>query len=354
MANSFELREAQPADPLSVLAIEIQSAHAEAVQAARKSVETMILAGDKLIQAKSLVPHGQWGQWLRDQCRIPARTATRYMKLARKRTILEDAIENGHVADLSVRMAEGVITDAEIKQWRQREVQAARSLPNRTDCYQLIHGDMADAPIQPNSIDAVITDLPYPREYLHLYSVLAERASEWLKAGGSLLTLASQAYLPEVLERLTSSGLQYQWTLACFMRGKYRTAQVYHRHTYQVWKPAIWLTKGQYQGCFVRDACTSDVCIGEGRDKRFHVWGQEEPLMTQIIERFSKPNDLICDPAMGGGTTGAVALKLGRRFIGIEIDPQAFATAKVRISSVLRGDQTEETKSEVESDEDPR
>ena len=48
-------------------------------------------------------------------------------------------------------------------------------------------------------------------------------------------------------------------------------------------------------------------------------------------ERFTEPNDLICDPLMGSGTTGVVAPRLGRRFIGIDIDPKMVEIAKQRM-----------------------
>jgi DNA modification methylase len=40
----------------------------------------------------------------------------------------------------------------------------------------------------------------------------------------------------------------------------------------------------------------------------------------------------VCDPMMGEGTSGAAAIKLGRRFIGIEINSERFDVAKARIS----------------------
>ena len=52
-------------------------------------------------------------------------------------------------------------------------------------------------------------------------------------------------------------------------------------------------------------------------------------LMTWCIERAKA--DRIIDPYMGSGTTGIAAIKLGRRFIGIEIDPGHFETALKRI-----------------------
>lgn len=59
-------------------------------------------------------------------------------------------------------------------------------------------------------------------------------------------------------------------------------------------------------------------------------------LMMEIIADFTQPGDLICDPFMGSGTTGVAALKLGRRFVGIEQNPRWFELACKRIAEADR------------------
>jgi len=54
-------------------------------------------------------------------------------------------------------------------------------------------------------------------------------------------------------------------------------------------------------------------------------------LMEIFINKSSKKNDVILDPFMGSGTTGVAALKLQRKFIGIEINKEYFEIAKKRI-----------------------
>jgi site-specific DNA-methyltransferase (adenine-specific) len=57
-----------------------------------------------------------------------------------------------------------------------------------------------------------------------------------------------------------------------------------------------------------------------------------ESLLERIILLGSRIGDTIFDPFMGSGTTGAVARKLARKFIGIEIDDNYFSIAKKRIA----------------------
>ena len=56
-------------------------------------------------------------------------------------------------------------------------------------------------------------------------------------------------------------------------------------------------------------------------------------LAEKVIANFSKTGQVVLDPFMGVGTSGVAAKILGRKFIGIEIDPNYFAIAKNRIES---------------------
>ena len=55
-----------------------------------------------------------------------------------------------------------------------------------------------------------------------------------------------------------------------------------------------------------------------------------------MVNRVSLPGETILDPFMGSGTTGVAAVKLGRRFIGIEIEPRYFDIACRRIEEATR------------------
>jgi tRNA G10 N-methylase Trm11 len=51
-----------------------------------------------------------------------------------------------------------------------------------------------------------------------------------------------------------------------------------------------------------------------------------------VISRLTVEGQTVCDPMMSEGTSGVAATKLGRKFIGIEIDSDRFDVAKARIS----------------------
>ena len=80
------------------------------------------------------------------------------------------------------------------------------------------------------------------------------------------------------------------------------------------------------------------LCTGEerlkGRDgKKLHPTQKPEALLARVILAASRPDDLVLDPFCGTGTTGAVARRLGRRFIGIERDADYAAAATARIGA---------------------
>lgn len=69
--------------------------------------------------------------------------------------------------------------------------------------------------------------------------------------------------------------------------------------------------------------------------EREHVTEKPEPLMDEVLQ-VVLAGGVVCDPFMGSGTTGAAAVRSGRRFIGIEIVPEYFDIACERIDNAHR------------------
>ncbi len=78
------------------------------------------------------------------------------------------------------------------------------------------------------------------------------------------------------------------------------------------------------------------LCTGSERiksnGKKAHSTQKPEALLYRVILSSSNPGDIVLDPFFGSGTTGAVARKLKRRFIGIELDPWYVEIARQRVS----------------------
>ena len=100
----------------------------------------------------------------------------------------------------------------------------------------------------------------------------------------------------------------------------------------------------------------SPICMGKER-VRNPVHPTQKPLkvLNHLIKLATKPGDLVFDPFMGVGSTGVAALRLGRRFIGIEIDPLYFKAATKRIEEIaptlFPDDEMEDTQ-QISTEED--
>jgi modification methylase len=87
------------------------------------------------------------------------------------------------------------------------------------------------------------------------------------------------------------------------------------------------------------------ICAGGERLKgddgsKAHPTQKPEALLYRILLACTKPGDVVLDPFFGTGTTGAVARRLGRRWIGIEREPEYVKVARQRIDSTLPLDES--------------
>ncbi len=71
------------------------------------------------------------------------------------------------------------------------------------------------------------------------------------------------------------------------------------------------------------------------QSEKWHMTGKP-PALMQELARIVQPGRDIADPFMGSGTTGVGAIREGRRFVGIEIDPAHFRVACERIEAAHR------------------
>jgi hypothetical protein len=233
----------------------------------------------------------------------------------------------------------GETTVKKIKREERRKAREARpKVALSADDCRVYHCAVADLNV--NDLDAIICDPPYPKEYLPVYDDLADFAARSLKPGGSLLVMVGQSYFPDVIQRLTAK-VKYHWT-ACYLTPGGQAAQLWDRKVNTFWKPLLWLVKDKYEGDWVGDVCQSPT---NDNDKDHHHWGQSEKGMADIVQRWTRPGQLVCDPFVGGGTTAVVCARLARRFVGCDIDLKCVESAKARIEEEF----TQTTKGHRES-----
>jgi modification methylase len=90
------------------------------------------------------------------------------------------------------------------------------------------------------------------------------------------------------------------------------------------------------------------ICTGGERLKnddgdKLHPTQKPEALLARIMMASTKPGDIVLDPFFGSGTTGAVAKRLGRHFVGIEREQKYIDGARARIDAVTTLDRADLT-----------
>ncbi|MBF0372331.1 MAG: site-specific DNA-methyltransferase [Alphaproteobacteria bacterium] len=100
--------------------------------------------------------------------------------------------------------------------------------------------------------------------------------------------------------------------------------------------------KALNEGLQMRSDWLLPLCSGPERLKedgrKVHPTQKPEALLYRVLLASTRPGDVVLDPFFGTGTTGAVAKKLGRKWIGIERDPDYAAAARARIAKLREGD----------------
>lgn len=81
--------------------------------------------------------------------------------------------------------------------------------------------------------------------------------------------------------------------------------------------------------------CTGAERLRDGEGKKLHPTQKPEALLERIIRASTNAGDVVLDPFMGSGTTGAVAKRMRRAWIGIERDPIYAAAAQTRIDEIV-------------------
>ena len=182
---------------------------------------------------------------------------------------------------------------------------------------ELIQGDCLEVmkSMADKSVDAVITDPPYPSYYTDEY-LYKEGLLDYLK--------------------------HYDCRQLIFWSAKSEFPLDYT--AIHVWDKKMGVGRAQYDRIFERNGqkgylmfrhylinstvaakMTGDIFTGHKSQKPIK-------LILELIEKFTNKGDTILDPFMGSGTTGVACVQTGRNFIGIEIDPDYFAIAEKRIA----------------------
>ncbi len=96
----------------------------------------------------------------------------------------------------------------------------------------------------------------------------------------------------------------------------------------------------QMRSDWVLPICGGAERVRDGAGHKAHPTQKPEALLYRILLACTKPGDTVLDPFFGTGTTGAVARRLGRKWIGIEREAAYIEVAKQRIAATLPLDES--------------
>jgi DNA methylase len=251
--------------------------------------------------------------------------ATRWQRLA----VLPEKLLDDYRAERRFEQDQELTTAGFLK-FAERKVRedAASSRPAPTVVVdsatgEVLHGDFRE--LEVDKVKLILTDPPYPKQHLPLWSDLGAWAAKTLADDGLLIAYSGQYHLPEVLGRL-GAHLNYVWTFALITQGPAQQVQAVGARSR--WKPLLLFTNGTSR----RLSRFDDLLESPRRSKDEHPWEQTVDPLVQLIEAFTEPGDLVCDPFLGSGSTAVAAQQAGRQFWGCDVDEVALAHAKERLA----------------------
>lgn len=248
-------------------------------------------------------------------------------------------------------------------------------------------------------IDLIITSPPYadqrqhvyggvpPDEYVEWFLPIAAECKRVLKPTGSFVLNIKErvvngerhTYVLELILKMREQGWlwteEYIWHKKNTYPGKWpnrfrdaweRCLHFTKQKKFKMFQEAVRVPMGEWRHARLRKLSENDLRrdesrVGSGFGKRVANWiGREWAYPTNVlhmatecynrnhaatfpvdlpawfIKLFTEPGDLVLDPFIGSGTTAVAAVRLGRKYLGFELNPQYVATARQRLEKEMR------------------
>ena len=236
-----------------------------------------------------------------------------------------------------LQLSKSNIARAAKRELKQTEVLALPEAILPSD-YQVHHSDFRNLDVADESIDLICTDVLWAVEYQKDWEALAEWAQRKLKPSGLFCTLHGILYIPQTVEAL-GKHLSFQAMIVV----KYATAlPIIAKSLNSCWRPA-WVysrpegLKHKFGNLWNFIDVHEEPAL---KTKEYHKFQQSVEVFRVLVEKLSRPGDLVCDPQLGSGTTAVACKMLGRKFIGGDIDEKMVKIAKHRIATEGHVDST--------------
>lgn len=185
--------------------------------------------------------------------------------------------------------------------------------------------------------DAGWDDLEFEDWIEHMDSFF-EQSQRILKKGGSIIMFMSLIKVETIIKLAEKNKFYYKTTGVWHKTNPMpRNMNLHFINSIEGW---IYFTNVTRTGTFnnngiaIHDYIESSVTPKNEKIYGGHPTQKPEKVIQHFVELLSNPGEVVMDPFMGSGTTGVVAKKLGRDFIGIELQEDYFDISLKRISDV--------------------
>lgn len=183
---------------------------------------------------------------------------------------------------------------------------------------RLICADSADVLPKLASVDAIVTDIPYaPGQLADLL--------RWMTMGRIAVVNCDTRLVGECIEAMEG------WTyLRHLVTGRPAAERVFG------WDRTTEISLVFARGLPVFYAPGPDLYPRVDEANQGHRDQKPQHVLRHIIENICPPGGTVLDPFMGSGSTGVAALQTGRKFVGIEREPNYFTIARKRIDAARK------------------
>jgi hypothetical protein len=179
-------------------------------------------------------------------------------------------------------------------------------------------------PIEPETVDAVVTDIPFGETWLCHVAEFSEWCAQVLKPNGVMVTWYSHSRLDRLLAALSTPRLRYQWLFVAPLASAKMVTGQWLNTRHQI---AVVYTRSRRLE--LRAAVEDWVPMGR-KGERMHKHQKNVPQMQHFAQGFSEEGGLVVDPFAGSFTTAEACWNTNRRFIGSDLNPDCLRMARER------------------------
>jgi site-specific DNA-methyltransferase (adenine-specific) len=162
-----------------------------------------------------------------------------------------------------------------------------------------------------------------------------QESSRIIKKSGTLLLFMSLIKIETIIKLASKYKFYYKTTGVWHKTNPMpRNMNIHFVNSTEAW---IYFVKDDTSGTFnndgkmMHDFIESSLTAGNEKKHGKHPTQKPVKIISHFIKLLSNKNDVVLDPFMGSGTTGVCARKMGRRFIGVDLDENYYEISKLRM-----------------------